>query len=66
MISIKSDYEIDLLRKAGHIVYLTHKYLEKYIKPGITTLEVDKLAHDFVTIVLFFFILQPHFSSFII
>ena len=48
MISIKSDYEIDLLRKAGHIVYLTHKYLEKYIKPGITTLELDKLAHDFV------------------
>ena len=39
MISIKSDYEIELLREAGHIVYLTHKELEKHIKPGITTLE---------------------------
>ncbi len=48
MISIKSEREISLMRKAGNIVYRTHKYLEPYIKPGITTLELDKLAYDFI------------------
>jgi len=48
MISIKSDYEISLLKKAGNIVYLTHQYLKDYIKPGITTKELDKLAEDFI------------------
>lgn len=48
MISIKSDYEISLLEKAGNIVYLTHQYLKDYIKPGITTKELDKLAEDFI------------------
>lgn len=49
MISIKSDYEISLMKKAGNIVYKTHKYLSSYIKPGITTKELDKLAYDFIT-----------------
>ncbi len=48
MISIKSEYEIELLRHAGHIVYLTHQYLKDYVKPGITTKELDKLAEDFI------------------
>lgn len=48
MISIKSDYEISLMKKAGNIVYRTHQYLKPYIKPGITTKELDKLAHDFI------------------
>ena len=49
MISIKSEREISLMRKAGNIVYKTHKYLEPYIKPGITTKELDQLAYDFIT-----------------
>lgn len=48
MITIKSDREIELLRIAGNIVYETHQYLKKYIKPGITTLELDKLADKFI------------------
>lgn len=48
MISIKSDYEISLMRIAGNIVYQTHQYLKPFIKPGITTKELDKLAHDFI------------------
>ncbi len=48
MISIKSPREIDLIEKAGHIVYLTHEYLRPYVKAGITTKELDKLAHDFI------------------
>ncbi len=48
MITIKSDYELSLMRKAGQIVYDTHKYLMPYIKAGITTEELDNLAHDFI------------------
>ena len=48
MISIKSDYEISLMKKAGNIVYKTHQYLKQYLKPGITTKELDKLAYDFI------------------
>ena len=48
MISIKSEREISLMKKAGNIVYRTHKYLEPYIKPGVTTKELDKLAYDFI------------------
>ncbi len=48
MISLKSDREIELLRKAGHIVYLTHQYLKPYVKEGITTKELDRLAEEFI------------------
>ncbi len=48
MIKIKSQREIDLMRQAGHIVYLTHQYLKPYIKEGITTKQLDKLAEDFI------------------
>lgn len=48
MINIKSDREIELLKIAGNIVYQTHQYLKPFIKEGITTLELDKLAEDFM------------------
>lgn len=48
MITIKSEREIALLRQAGNIVYQTHQYLKPYIKEGITTLELDHLAEEFI------------------
>lgn len=48
MITIKSKKEIELMRQAGHLVSLTHQYLKPFIKPGITTKELDKLAEDFI------------------
>ena len=48
MITIKSKREIELMRQAGYLVSLTHKYLKPYIKEGITTKELDKLAEDFI------------------
>ena len=48
MIEIKSKREIELLKIAGEITGATHLYLEKFIKPGITTKELDKLAYDFI------------------
>lgn len=48
MISIKTPDEIELLRIAGEITGDTHNYLKKFIKPGITTGELDKLAYDYI------------------
>ena len=48
MISIKSTREIELMKKAGEIVGNTHKYLKQYIRPGVTTKELDNLANDFI------------------
>lgn len=48
MITIKSEREIELLKIAGNIVYQTHQYLKPFIKEGITTKELDKLAEDFI------------------
>jgi methionyl aminopeptidase len=48
VITIKSKREIELLKIAGNIVYQTHQYLKPYIKEGIATKELDKLAEDFI------------------
>ncbi|MCM1370395.1 MAG: type I methionyl aminopeptidase [Clostridium sp.] len=48
MITIKSQREIELMRIAGRIVGDTHHYLEQYIKPGVTTKHLDKLAYDYI------------------
>ena len=48
MITIKSQKEIELMKKAGYLVSLTHQYLKPFIKPGITTEELDELAEKFI------------------
>ena len=48
MISIKTEREIELMRIAGEIVGDTHNYLKKYIRPGITTKELDDLAYRYI------------------
>ncbi len=48
MISIKSEREIKLMREAGKLNYLTHEEVKKYLKAGITTKELDKIAYDFI------------------
>ena len=44
MVTIKSKKEIELMREACKVVALTYKELEKRIKPGMTTLELDEIA----------------------
>ncbi len=47
-IKIKTEEEIQRLRRAGHVLALTHQMIEKAIKPGISTYELDQLAYDFI------------------
>lgn len=48
MITIKSKSEIEKMRKAGKITGDALKVIEEYIKPGISTAELDKIAYDFI------------------
>lgn len=48
MVYIKSKREIEKMRVACHLAYLTHKEIEKNIRPGITTYELDKIAEKFI------------------
>ena len=48
MIYIKSTSEITKLRRAGKIVYHTFETLKPYIKAGVTTEELDKIAEDYI------------------
>jgi len=48
VISIKSEREIELMREAGMMVSKTHQYLKDFIKPGITTKELDQLAEKYI------------------
>ena len=48
MINIKSKREIDLLKEAGRLTYLTHKEVARHIKPGVTTNELDRIAEEFI------------------
>jgi methionyl aminopeptidase len=48
MIILKTKREIEIMRKAGRLVAQSHELVRKNIKPGITTLELDKLVEDFL------------------
>lgn len=48
MISIKSQSEIDLMKKAGHIVALVLEKVEENVQPGITTAELDRIAEEVI------------------
>lgn len=46
MILIKSQKEIEYMRESGRIVALALDAIEKAIRPGVTTRELDKIATD--------------------
>lgn len=48
MITIKSEREIELMRKAGMLVSEMHQFIKPYIKDGITTKELDSLCEKFI------------------
>ena len=48
MITIKSKSEIEKMRVAGRLTGEALKLVEQHIRPGISTLELDKIAYDFI------------------
>ena len=48
MITIKSDSQIAYMRRANLIVRDTLDLLREHTKPGVSTLELDKLAYEYI------------------
>jgi methionyl aminopeptidase len=48
MISIKSPREIELMDHAGTIVARVHKKMKEVIRPGISTLELNRIAEEVI------------------
>ena len=48
MIQIKSPREIDIMARGGQILAATVLLLEESVRPGMTTLDLDKIADDFI------------------
>ena len=45
---LKSRKEIDMLREAGRLVAQTFEVLRPYVKPGVSTAELDQIAEDYI------------------
>ena len=48
MVTIKSAHEIELMRAAGKILGKVHQDLGKELKPGMTTLEIDRIGEEMI------------------
>lgn len=48
MIHRKSRHEIAIMKKAGEIVARVHLAMKEHVKPGISTLELDKIAETII------------------
>lgn len=47
-IFLKTEDEIDMMREANRLVGRTLAEVGRHIKPGVTTLELDKIAEEFI------------------
>ena len=48
IITLKSSRELEKMRVSGKLSADLHTYLSQHVKPGITTLELDKMAESFI------------------
>ena len=47
-VKIKTPHEIELMREAGRILALVHENLAIEIKPGMSTLDIDRLGEEMI------------------
>lgn len=47
-IFLKTEDEIELMRKANRLVGKTLGVISKHVRPGVTTLQLDKVAEEFI------------------
>ena len=47
-IEIKSTREIELMTESGRILEIVHKELEKVLRPGMSTLDIDRLGEEII------------------
>lgn len=48
MISVKSERELEVMRRAGRITAKARELAGRLVRPGVTTGEIDKAVHDYI------------------
>ena len=48
MIYLKTDEEVELMRRSNDLLGRTLAEVAKVIRPGVTTAELDKVAYEFI------------------
>ncbi len=48
MISVKTERELEVMRRAGRITAEARALAGRMVRPGVTTGEIDKAVHDFI------------------
>ena len=48
MIFLKSDEEVSLIKESAQVLGKAHAEVAKWIKPGVTTKQLDKIADEFI------------------
>lgn len=48
MISVKTERELEVMRRAGRITAQARALAGSMVRPGVTTKEIDKAVHDFI------------------
>ena len=49
MIHLKSEQEIEKLRESADLVGKALGEVAKYVRPGVSTAELDRVAEEFIT-----------------
>ena len=47
-INVKSENEIELMRESGRILSIVLEELQQYIRPGLSTLDIDKKSRELI------------------
>ena len=47
-VTIKSEKEIELMREAGRILAIVHEELRDFVRPGISTMDIDKKGYEII------------------
>lgn len=47
-ITIKSEKEIELMREAGRILAIVHEEMEKALKPGMSTMDINRIGDEVI------------------
>ena len=47
-VSIKSTREIELMREAGRLLEITHNEMEKALKPGMSTMDINRIGEKVI------------------
>ena len=47
-VTIKSEKEIELMREAGRILAIVHEELKEFVRPGISTMDIDRKGYEII------------------